>query len=215
MKQTQSTLEESTLLQSTNPKHHLIQYKFYYLGITILFFLGFFIGSFYSNTLSAEEFSVAKENAQAFLSSAKQNTLDYRLILWEDFAPCLKIFFASLALLGGLGTLYFLFQAGFSAGFFLAFLTKAFLLKGFFLGSIYLLCLLLFTFPALLFLSFRSLRCSLFFLRCTLQFSPGKQTLKSELFLLVTALLVSGILLVSGAFFKFRLLPPLCRYLFA
>lgn len=207
--------EESTLLQLGTFKRHLLQQKFYYLGIFLLFFTGFLIGSFYSNTVSQTDFELSKQTAENFISSAKTNALDYRLIFWEDFSPCLIISLSGLILFGFAGTVFFLFKAGFSAGFFLSFLMKAFSMKGFFLGSLFLWCQLLFLLPAITAISLCSFRINLFFLHCTLHRAPAKQSLKSELFLHITALLICGILVACSALIKCWLLPPLCRYLFA
>ncbi len=203
------------MLQLGTLKRHLLQQKLYYLGIFLLFIIGFLIGSFYSNTVSQTDFELSTQAAENFIASAKNNALEYRLIFWEDLSPCLTVFFSGLVLFGFVGTLFFLFKAGFSAGFFLSFLMKAFSIKGFFLGSLFLCCQLLFCLPALIAISFRSFHINLFFLNCTLHRAPAKQSLKSELFLQITALLVCSVLVACSALIKCWLLPPLCRYLFA
>lgn len=214
-KSNQADKEEQTLLQPETIKHHLLQYKFYYLGIFVLFLSGFLVGAFYSNGVSQEEFAIARETAEAFIESSKKSTPEFGLIFGEDFAPCLTLSFTGLILFGGIGTVYFLFRTGFSAGFFLSFLIKAFQMKGFFLSSLYLCCQLLFLLPAITVISFRALHLNLFFLSCTLRRASPRQSLKSELFLLFAALLAGSVAVALSTLTKCWLLPPLCRYLFA
>lgn len=203
------------MLQPGTIHKHLLQYRFYYLGIFVLYVSGFLIGSFYSNMVSQTDFALSVQTAEDFIRSAKENTLNYRLMLREDISPCLAIFGSGLVLFGFFGSLFFLFKAGFSAGFFLAFLVKSFSLKGFFLGSLFLSCQLLFSLPALAIITIRALRINLFLLEASLHRASVKQSLKSELFLHVTAILVSGMIVMLGVLMKYWLLPPLCRYLFA
>ena len=202
------------LFTFTKLKHHLFQYKFHYLTIFALFLVGFFIGGFYSNALSASDFSSAKETAEAFISSAKAHTLDYRLMLWEDVSCFLWIFLSGIVLFGFPGTLFFNFKCGFSAGFFLCFLIKAYALKGFILSIFFLFCQLLFVLPALLLITAKALHISLFITSCTLRTHISKTSIKSELFLYVCHFLISVIIAGTGTMIKFFLLPALCNYLF-
>lgn len=202
------------MLQLGTLKQHFMQYKFLYLFIFILFFIGFLIGGFYANTVSYADFEVAKSNADLFISSAKRSSLDYRLILWEDLTPYLWLFLCGLVLLGFPGILYFLFQRGFSTGFFLSFLIKAFSMKGLFLACFFLVCEVLFFLPALILLTAGATRINLFSLRSTLHTYRMKQSLKSELLYYLFAFLFSVSLVALGGITKYFFLPPLCSYLF-
>ncbi len=202
------------MLQLGTLKQHFIQYKFLYLGIFVLFFIGFFIGGFYANTVSYTDFETAKSSAELFISSAKSHSLDYRLILWEDLTPYLWMFLFGIVLLGFPGILYFLFQRGFSTGFFLSFLIKAFSMKGLFLAGFFLICELLFFLPALLLLTAGATRINLFLLRSTMHTYRLKQNLKSELFYYLFTFLLSISLVAIGGITKHFFLPPFCRYLF-
>ena len=202
------------MLQCGTLKQHLTQYKFLYLGIFCLFFLGFLIGGFYANTVSYADFETAKSSADLFISSAKTHHLDYRLILWEDLTPYLWMFLSGMVLLGFPGILYFLFQRGFSTGFFLSFLVKAFSMKGLFLASFFLICELFFFLPALLLLTAGATRMNVFLIRSTLSSCRSKQTLKSELFYYLVIFLTGLTLVATGGVTKYFLLPSLCSYLF-
>lgn len=200
--------------QFGNLKHHFFQYKFYYLIIFVLFLAGFLVGGFYSNLVSSSDFNTAKETADAFILSAKNRELNYQLILWEDFPPYLWIFFCGFFLFGFSGTLFFSFKNGFSTGFFLSFLIKAFSLKGFFLSGFFLFCELLFFLPALLFVSVRSLRISSLITSSTLRPCSLKHNIKAELFWYLVCFAASALLSVTGSMVKFFLVSPLCNYLF-
>lgn len=202
------------MLQFVKLKHHIFQYKFYYLTVFLLFLAGFLIGGFYSNMVSATDFNTAKETADVFIASAKNHDLDYRLILWEDFAPYLWIFFCGIFLFGFSGTFFFSFKNGFSTGFFLSFLIKAFSMKGFFLSGFFLFCELLFFLPALLLVSVRSLRMSFLITGSTLHTYPTKHNIKAELFLYLVCFFTGTLLSATGSMVKFFLLSPFCNYLF-
>lgn len=198
------------MLQFSRIKRHLLQNKFGYIIVFILFFLGFLIGCIYSNAVTGEEWEASVKIAENFIQTAKNTALDWKLLFSETIRPLLFIFILSFFLFGLPLMLFLIFKCGFSLGFFLAFLCKAFSVKGFFLGSFFLMNYLLFVLPFFLILSYRALRMNWFFLGT---FS-GRKHWKSEIFSLVTVFVVGSVLLAVGVLVKFWLLPFICGYLF-
>ena len=195
-------------------RNHLIQQKFVYLIILSLFILGFFIGGFYANLPETGDFKDALTQAEQFILASKSSNLDFKLLFSEDITPYLFIFASSLFLFGLPVMVFFVFKTGFSSGFFLTFLIKAFGLKGFFLGGVFLLIQIVCSLPALLIVTCRSYYTNRFLLCAVTHQLSLKQSLKTELLLLTTSFLLGCLLMLLGVTAKTFLLPPICNYLF-
>ncbi len=202
------------MFQSGKLRNHLTNQKICYLIILALFILGFFIGGFYANLAEQDAFSEALNLANRFIESSKQSTPDIRLLFSEEITPYLFIFLSSLWLAGLPVMIFFVFKSGFSFGFFLTFLIKAFGLKGFFLGGLFLLIQIVCLLPALLVVSCRCYYTNRFLLcAITHRLSP-KQSVKTELLLLISAFMLGSLMVLLAVTLKAFLLPILCRYLF-
>ena len=156
------------LLQFSKITKHIIRHRLEYLLILLLFLAGFLVGCANSNLISQTEFSDSRETAEEFIRLAKEKTLDWRLLFSEEIRHFFSVLILSFFLFG-LPVIWFLiFKAGFSLGFFLAFLVKAFSLKGFFLGSFFLFCYLVFVLPPFLVVSRRALSLNRFLIASVL-----------------------------------------------
>lgn len=188
--------------------------KFRYLALFILLMAGFIVGSVYSNAIGAEEFSDSVASAQAFIKASKERSLSFDALIAEEANPVLLILVSGLFLFGFVPALFFVFKSGFSTGFFLSFLVKAFSLKGFFLGCFFLLSDFIFLFPAIMISAYRALRINCFVLGALKSRHPSRTGFKGELVALVGTACAAILLTLAEATVKFFLLPALTGYLF-
>lgn len=193
---------------------HIKEHKFSYLLLLSVTFVGFLSGCFYCNLISDSELQDAGMQAEEFIKIAKENELDFRLMLSEELSSYLLIALFSLFLPGFLFTIFLVFKWGFSTGFFLTFLVKYFAVKGFFLSGVFLLLHLVFFLPTLLATANQSLSVNRFLIAASLRGAPAKKSLLSELLVMAIFTLVALLTVMLGVALKVTVLTPLCNYLF-
>lgn len=152
--------------------------------------------------------------AEEFIKIAKENELDFRLMLCEELSSYLLIALFSLFLPGFLFTIFLVFKWGFSTGFFLTFLVKYFAVKGFFLSGLFLFLQLVFLLPALLATANQSLSVNRFLIASSLRGAPAKNSLISELLVMAIITLAVILFVMLAVGLKLTILPPFCNYLF-
>ncbi|MBR5240169.1 MAG: hypothetical protein IKW04_06315 [Clostridia bacterium] len=193
---------------------HIKEHKFSYLLLLCIIFVGFLSGCFYCNLISDTELRDAGMQAEEFIKIAKENELDFRLMLCEELSSYLLIALFSLFLPGFLFTIFLVFKWGFSTGFFLTFLVKYFAVKGFFLSGLFLFLQLVFLLPALLATANQSLSVNRFLIASSLRGAPAKNSLISELLVMAIITLAVILFVMLAVGLKLTILPPFCNYLF-
>lgn len=124
-------------------KKYLKENRQVYFLSSIIIFLGFLAGAFYSNSVSQENYISYSEVLKTYVSGAR-NSINLIGDTSQDIKNILLIFFWSFFLFGKPFSAFFAFKSGFSIGFFISFFVKVYSFKGFITGMAILLNYVLF-----------------------------------------------------------------------
>lgn len=202
------------MLQPGNIKKYFLDHRLLYLSVIFILFAGFFTGGIWIRNITEAEFLESITASEDFIQSAKQQETNYLLMLSEGVRPYWLLLAASLFLAGLPFVVFFLFQAGFSSGFFLTFLVKAFGMKGLLLSCIFLFLEIVFFLPALALLGGQCLLMSRYIAASATHHATGTKSFKSVAAALVCTFGLCILWAAAGISIKYCLLPPVCRYLF-
>ena len=209
--------EEITLFQITNIKGYIKNNKFIYIGVLLLYFLGFAIGGLYSNFINDAVFfqslDATKELFKSLLIS--KDAIDIKNLMITDLTPVIIIALCGITLIGLPFILFFIFKSGFSLGFYISFLIKAFSIKGFYLGMFYLFLNLLLILPAITAISVNSLELNIYILTNANKKYAAQRSFSSLIAICVFILVLSILLTVFSTNLKAMLLPDIVKFLFS
>lgn len=117
----------------TSQKNYLKENRQVYLLASVIVFLGFLAGAFYSNSVSTENYTSYSEVLKTYVGGIKDST-SFTKDTSSDITNILYIFFWSFFLFGKPLSSFFAFKSGFSIGFFISFFVKVYSFKGFLTG---------------------------------------------------------------------------------
>ena len=205
------------MFQISNIKEYIKNNKFIYIGVLALYALGFTIGGAYSNFISETAFFESFGTTKDFFGNLmlSKDALNLRELIITDATPVVVISLCGFFLIGLPFILYFIFKSGFTLGFYISFLIKAFSLKGFYLGMFYLIMNILFFLPAILLVSVNSLEFNLYILACVNKKYAVHNSFWGRIAICVFMLVLCLILAVLGTNLKAILLPDIIKFLFS
>ena len=195
---------------------HIKSNKLMYIGVFLLYLLGFIVGSLYSNVINQTDFSNSLVSVGDFIKniSASPDALNFNNLIIPNISPTATIFLSGLFLLGLPLVLFFVFKAGFSDGFFIAFLIKAFALKGFFLGMFFIALNLFFMLPALEIMSVSSIDLNRYIWTSIDRRAGTQRNIKAALIGYALVFIAAGFLIVLSTNLEIILLPKMVGYFF-
>ena len=205
------------MLQITNIKNYIKNNKFIFFGVITLYFLGFLIGSVYSNFIDDTAFLSSYDTTKDFLKSLmiSEQALNLKELIVSEITPACMIAICGIMLLGLPVVLYLIFKSGFSLGFYITFLIKAFSLKGLYLGMFYLFLNLIVVLPAITLISANSIEFNLYILACVNKKYAVQRNFAVSVVIYVFILILCLLLLALSANLKFGLLPAVVKFLFS
>jgi hypothetical protein len=182
----------------------------------LLYAAGFAVGAMYSNFINDASFSETSESLRVFIENlaAGGNSLRFQDLFAADFTPSAEAFFMGFFLIGIPATLFFVFKAGFSLGFFVTFLIKAFSMKGFFMGMYFLFYNLILFLPILSVIAVNSININRYIIGCVSKKYTMQRNFGPTAAAYIIVFAVCALIAVLSVNLKIVLLPRIARYLF-
>ena len=198
-------------------KNYIKDNRALFFGIIILYFIGFIVGGIYSNFIDEAVFLSSLDNTGEFFKSlmVSGDAVNLRELIIADAAPILIIAACGIFLAGFPLILFLIFRSGFSLGFYICFLIKAFSLKGFYLGMFYLFLNLLLVLPALTVISANATDINLYMLAVINKKYAAQRNFSVSAASCVFVLILCLLLIVFSANLKALLLPLIVKFLFS